>query len=154
MNACGGDDDAAAGTTLIPLDTAATSPAQRELPSTVATTTRPVPTSTAVATGPAATTTAPSAQATMPPATVPPGTLPPATVSPGTEPAVTDVAGECDPPLGRETFNDGYPNRMSGMVGNDIRTGNHGCFERVVIELAGPGDMPGVRWNTSKTRFI
>jgi hypothetical protein len=34
---------------------------------------------------------------------------------------------------------------MSGMVGSDIRTGAHPCFERVVIELAGPGDVPGVR---------
>ena len=31
------------------------------------------------------------------------------------------------------------------MVGSDIRTGAHPCFERVVIELSGPGDMPGVR---------
>jgi hypothetical protein len=35
--------------------------------------------------------------------------------------------------------------RMSSMVGTDIRTGAHLCFERVVIELAGSGDMPGVR---------
>ncbi len=34
---------------------------------------------------------------------------------------------------------------MSGMVGNDIRTGAHECFERVVIEFAGQGDPPGVR---------
>lgn len=34
---------------------------------------------------------------------------------------------------------------MSGMVGSDIRTGAHPCFERVVIEFAGPGDRPGVR---------
>ena len=31
------------------------------------------------------------------------------------------------------------------MVGSDIRTGAHECFERVVIEFAGPGDPPGVR---------
>jgi hypothetical protein len=31
------------------------------------------------------------------------------------------------------------------MVGSDIRTGAHPCFERVVIELAGTGEMPGVR---------
>ena len=35
---------------------------------------------------------------------------------------------------------------MSGLVGSDIRTGAHPCFERVVIEFAdGPGDMPGLR---------
>ena len=32
---------------------------------------------------------------------------------------------------------------MSGMVGADIRTGRHPCFERIVIELAGPGTFPG-----------
>jgi len=32
---------------------------------------------------------------------------------------------------------------MSGLVGNDIRTGAHPCFERVVIELQGQGDFPG-----------
>jgi len=29
------------------------------------------------------------------------------------------------------------------MVGVDIRLGDHSCFERVVIELAGSGDWPG-----------
>jgi hypothetical protein len=29
-----------------------------------------------------------------------------------------------------------FPNKMSSMVGQDIRTGGHDCFERVVIELA------------------
>lgn len=32
---------------------------------------------------------------------------------------------------------------MSGMVGDDIRVGDHPCFERLVIELTGPGDFPG-----------
>lgn len=31
------------------------------------------------------------------------------------------------------------------MFGIDIRTGAHECFERVVIELAGSGELPGVR---------
>jgi hypothetical protein len=35
--------------------------------------------------------------------------------------------------------------RMTSLVGVDIRTGAHPCFERVVIELGGTGDMPGVR---------
>ena len=34
---------------------------------------------------------------------------------------------------------------MSSLVGVDIRTGAHPCFERVVIELGGTGEMPGVR---------
>ena len=35
------------------------------------------------------------------------------------------------------------PLAMSGKVGADIRVGDHRCYERVVIELAGPGDFPG-----------
>jgi hypothetical protein len=66
-------------------------------------------------------------------------------VPPATEPPASESDEDCTPPAGRESFDDGYPNRMSGMVGSDIRTGAHPCFERVVIELAGSGDMPGVR---------
>jgi hypothetical protein len=39
--------------------------------------------------------------------------------------------------------NDGFPGRMSTLVGADIRTGGHECFERVVLELQGSGDLPG-----------
>ena len=39
--------------------------------------------------------------------------------------------------------NDGFPNRMSSLVGTDIRTGGHECFERVVLELGGSGELPG-----------
>ena len=35
------------------------------------------------------------------------------------------------------------PLLMSGLVGVDIRTGVHPCFERIVIELGGTGDFPG-----------
>ena len=41
------------------------------------------------------------------------------------------------------TVNDGFPNRMSSLVGTDIRTGGHECFERVVLELGGSGELPG-----------
>ncbi len=34
---------------------------------------------------------------------------------------------------------------MSSLVGRDIRTGEHSCFERVVLELQGDGEMPGYR---------
>ncbi|CAN0110855.1 unnamed protein product, partial [Phaeothamnion confervicola] len=34
---------------------------------------------------------------------------------------------------------------LSGKVGADVRAGRHDCFERVVIELAGTGDVPGWR---------
>jgi hypothetical protein len=39
--------------------------------------------------------------------------------------------------------NDGFPNRLSTLVGTDIRTGGHECFERVVLELGGSGELPG-----------
>jgi hypothetical protein len=39
--------------------------------------------------------------------------------------------------------NDGFPNRLSSLVGVDIRTGGHPCFERVVLELGGSGELPG-----------
>lgn len=35
------------------------------------------------------------------------------------------------------------PLAMSSLVGADIRTGTHPCFERIVIELEGSGDFPG-----------
>lgn len=35
------------------------------------------------------------------------------------------------------------PLAMSSLVGSDIRTGTHPCFERIVIELEGSGDFPG-----------
>ena len=131
---CSDDDDVATGTTLVPITTLSPTP-----PPTVATTTTP-PTTTlpVITTAPAVTTAAPATTAAP--------TVPPATAPPGTEPPSTEPAEDCDEPVGRDTFNDGFPNRMSGMVGSDIRTGAHACFERVVIELAdGPGDMPGVR---------
>jgi hypothetical protein len=34
---------------------------------------------------------------------------------------------------------------MSSLVGREIRTGTHPCFERVVLELQGDGAMPGYR---------
>jgi hypothetical protein len=130
LGACSDDDDVATGTTLTPITSVVTTP----VPSAVATTTQPVASTTPA---PPATT-APAAATTLP-------TVPQPTVPPGTEPPATEPADECEAPAGRDTFNDGYPNRMSGMTGSDIRTGAHPCFERVVIELAGPGDMPGVR---------
>jgi hypothetical protein len=32
---------------------------------------------------------------------------------------------------------------MSTLVGVDIRTGGHDCFERVVVEFGGTGELPG-----------
>lgn len=39
----------------------------------------------------------------------------------------------------------GFPERLSSLVGADIRTGGHECFERVVLELQGAGELPGYR---------
>ena len=39
--------------------------------------------------------------------------------------------------------NDNFPNRKSSLVGVDIRTGGHPCFERVVVEFQGTGELPG-----------
>ena len=133
VGACS-DDEVASGTTLAPISID-TSPAPTATPS-MAATTQPV-----VATATAPAVTAPSPATSAPPEP----TSPPATEPLGTEPPGTEPAGECEAPVGRDTFNDGFPNRMSSMVGSDIRTGAHPCFERVVIELAGTGDMPGVR---------
>jgi hypothetical protein len=132
VGACSDEDDIATATTLAPIATSvATAPAPTASPSTLATTTQPAAVTTVAQTA----TTPPAATSAAEP------TTPPATEPPGTEPA-----DECEMPVGRDTFNDGFPNRMSGMVGSDIRTGAHPCFERVVIELAeGPGEMPGVR---------
>jgi hypothetical protein len=54
--------------------------------------------------------------------------------------ASTPVCGDVG---NTEPVDDGFPERMSSLVGSDIRTGGHDCFERVVIEFAGSGDLPG-----------
>lgn len=52
-------------------------------------------------------------------------------------------AQTCAPLGSTATVNDGFPGRMSSLVGVDIRTGGHECFERVVLELGGTGELPG-----------
>ena len=136
MSACSDDDDVATGTTLAPITTAVATLAPAPPPA-IATTTQPA----AVTTAASPVTTLAASTTTSAPTTIAPRPTQP----PATEPLATEPADECETPVGRDTFNDGFPNRMSGMVGSDIRTGAHPCFERVVIELAGAGDMPGVR---------
>lgn len=53
------------------------------------------------------------------------------------------AAAECGDLGDTAPVNDGFPNRMSSLVGSDIRTGGHECFERVVLELGGSGELPG-----------
>ena len=38
---------------------------------------------------------------------------------------------------------DGFPGKLSGLVGADVRTGIQPCSERFVLELQGTGDFPG-----------
>lgn len=125
LAACSGDDSATPDTT----DAASTSaPTTVPTPDTSAPgTSGPETTVTTItpATTPATTTTAP---ATTAPATTP--TTTPATTAPGCEP-IGDTSDE------RESF----PERMSALIGADIRTGGHECFERIVIELQ-ESDLP------------
>ena len=144
VSACSDDDDVATGTTLAPITTAALTPTSAppaSSPPASSSTVEPTTTPAPITVAPAATT----VPATTIQPTPAPATTPAPTVAPGTEPPASEPADDCEAPAGRDTFDDGYPNRMSSMVGSDIRTGAHPCFERVVIELAGSGDMPGVR---------
>jgi hypothetical protein len=129
--ACGGDDEGA--TTTAPATTAPASTATT--PTTTPGTSTPA-TSTPATTNPA-TTVAPTTPATTTPATTTPATTTPATTAP------CDRTGYS---LGERR--DGFPDRMTSMVGVDIRTGTHPCYERIVIEFGAgsapvPGGMPG-----------
>jgi hypothetical protein len=54
-----------------------------------------------------------------------------------------DAAPGCEELGDTNPVNDGFPNRLSSLVGTDVRTGGHECFERVVLELGGTGGLPG-----------
>ena len=99
-------------------------------------------------------TTASSPTATTPASSSATSSTTTVTSAPGTAPATTDAAapgstagGECrDTPFdSTDPVSVDFPQRMSGLVGADIRTGAHPCFERVVLELEGTGDLPGYR---------
>jgi hypothetical protein len=104
------------------------------------------------ATSPTTTAPPPSAPATTPPTTAVPSSTPaptaPATTPATTAPATTVQAtlpADCTTGFGTAAVSLDYPNRLSGLVGADIRTGDHDCYERVVVELTGSGDFPGYR---------
>ena len=42
-----------------------------------------------------------------------------------------------------DVTSDGFPGRLSGLVGADVRTGTGLCSERFVLELQGTGTFPG-----------
>jgi hypothetical protein len=73
-------------------------------------------------------------------------TAPVPTTPAPTTPATTTPSGEpCEPPTSIEPVSVDFPLGMSSLVGREIRTGTHPCFERVVLELQGDGAMPGYR---------
>lgn len=123
VTACTGDGSSSSRTTVTPTSASASS-----APTTGPAGSSTVPVSTAPASTVSPTSVAPSTPSTAPASTAPPTVAPPST----TEPCA--FAG------GTADRADGFPNRMSSMVGVDIRTGGHRCYERIVIELA---DVPG-----------
>lgn len=74
-----------------------------------------------------------------------PSETPSETASPTATPTQPEPA-ECPDPGDVDAVEDGFPERLSSLVGLEIRTGSHPpCFERVVIEFAGSGNLPGYR---------
>jgi hypothetical protein len=112
--ACGGSDAASPTTTVSVAPSSSTS----------ASTLLPV-------TSPATT---PATTPATPPATAP------ATIS--TTPPTTTTAA-CPVFTDTDVKADGFPGKLSGLVGADVRTGIQPCSERFVIELQGTGDFPG-----------
>jgi hypothetical protein len=85
---------------------------------------------------------APEEPQPTPTSTAPSESTPPAP-SPTTAPTES-ATEECPDPGGAGAVEDGFPERLSTLVGLEIRTGGHPpCFERVVIEFAGSGAPPG-----------
>lgn len=113
--------------------------------------TRPVLTTDAPATtapAPATSGSTTSSTSPAPPSTsIPAPTTTPATSTtetPATTPTTTSstTTSVVCPPIGdRDDRQSGFPGSLSSLVGVDIRTGAHPCFDRVVIEFA-PGDAP------------
>lgn len=78
------------------------------------------------------------------PSTAPRESTPPATPRPTIAP--TEPEAQCPDRGKTSSVEDGFPQRLSSLVGTDIRTASHPpCFERVVIEFSGAGDPPGFR---------
>lgn len=64
---------------------------------------------------------------------------------PATNVEPTPSTDPCVPPTNTEPISVGFPETLSSLSGHEIRTGSHPCFERVVLELEGSGDLPGYR---------
>jgi hypothetical protein len=59
--------------------------------------------------------------------------------------AAETTAPSCPPLTDTDVTSDGFPGRLSTLVGAAIRTGVQPCSERVVVELHGDGEFPGWR---------
>ena len=57
----------------------------------------------------------------------------------GTSTTGTSTSPSCPPAGGTAEVRDEFPARMSSLVGKDVRTGTHDCYERFVIELQSSG---------------
>lgn len=60
-------------------------------------------------------------------------------------PTSVGAATRCGPIGDTSPAEHEFPSLMSSLVGVDIRTGRHDCFERVVVEFGGTGSLPGYR---------
>jgi hypothetical protein len=63
------------------------------------------------------------------------------TIAASTIPTSTTLA--CPLLTKTDVKSDGFPGRLSGLVGSDVRVGADPCHERLVIELKGTGGFPG-----------
>jgi hypothetical protein len=79
---------------------------------------------------------APTIAAPTTTATATPQTATPQTV------AATSTVG-CPAFTDTDVRSDGFPDKLSALVGAGIRTETQPCSERVVLELQGTGDFPG-----------
>jgi hypothetical protein len=57
--------------------------------------------------------------------------------------APTTTTTACAPFGGTEPTSSPDPFVLSSLVGAEVRTGDNGCFDRVVVELQGTGELPG-----------
>lgn len=87
-----------------------------------------------------------TAAATTTTESVPSSTTSPTTAAPGTTTAPATTAPptttpSCEPVGDTSDKQSGFPGTMTSLIGKEIRTGAHECYERIVIELQ-PSDHP------------
>ncbi|MGZ4738260.1 MAG: AMIN-like domain-containing (lipo)protein [Ilumatobacteraceae bacterium] len=67
----------------------------------------------------------------------------PATAPPTSSPTTPPTTAACPVFTDTDVKAPGFPGKLSGLVGADVRTGIQPCSERFVLELQGTGDFPG-----------